>query len=62
MHSSTVFFAAHGLQGLQAARAILVPPIVASDIVTASAIGFRAERLESFFVVVVMVVFSENLI
>jgi len=45
MHSSRVFFAAQGLQGLQAARAMLVPPIAAIDMVSASATGFRTDRL-----------------
>jgi len=46
MQSSTVFFAAQGLHGLHAARATPVLPIVASDIVTASATGLNADRFD----------------
>jgi len=57
MHSATVFLAAQGLQGLQPARAMPVVPIAAIDIVIASAIGFRPERLVLFLSFVVMLNF-----
>lgn len=56
MHSSIDFFAAHGLQGLQAARTTPVLPAATRDTAAARAKGLR--RLVSLFFMFVLLIFK----